>query len=169
VSVTLEHRAIIEEGQRLRGWIANAYAQIEYFLGDLIVRSLGIEAYAGVGGTLPHGSPERIRRVWRILEQDGVFSEFRDEISGIVDEFERHHENRNLLAHGFCDFQFTADNDCGFQFSEWRRDDRRQDARLQKTFRLVDLKYEQAIIVQLSQRAVALFFRIFERLSLVGK
>ena len=28
--------ADIEEGQRLRGWITNAYAQIEFQLGDLI-------------------------------------------------------------------------------------------------------------------------------------
>jgi hypothetical protein len=28
----------INEGQRLRGWIANSYAQIEYLLGDLILR-----------------------------------------------------------------------------------------------------------------------------------
>jgi len=43
VPALIEQR--VEEGQRLRGWIANGYAQIEYFLGDIIVRSLQMPEY----------------------------------------------------------------------------------------------------------------------------
>jgi len=169
VTFSDQHKEIIEEGQRLRGWIANAYAQIELFLGDVIVRSLEMQAYRDVGEVLPHGSSDRIRRVRRILEINGVFSEFKSELFGICDEFENHHETRNLLAHGFCEFHYTPTGDCGFQFRKWHRVEGRQDAQLQRTFRLVDLEYEKGVIVELSQRALTLFLKIHDRLGLVGK
>ena len=169
MSPSAEHQAIIEEGQRLRGWIANAYAQIEFFLGDVIVRSLVLPEYQDIGEVLPHGSPDRIKRVRRIMERDGFFSDYRDELSAVVDEFENHHETRNLLAHGFCEFLYTDDGDCGFQFRKWHRVPDRQDAILMKTFRLIDLEYEKTIIVELSQRALHLFFAIHDRLGLIDK
>lgn len=161
--------AAVEEGQRLRGWIANGYAQIEFFLGDIIFRSLRLSEYQGVGEVLPHGSPDRIKRVRRILDIEGVFSEFKDELIEIIDEFEKHHETRNLLAHGFCEFHHTPSGDCGFFFRKWHRGPDRQDAQLQRTFRLVDLEYEKAVIVDLSDRALDVFFRIHKKLGLVGK
>lgn len=159
----------IEEGQRFRGWIANGYAQIEFFLGDIIVRSLNMVEYQDVGEILPHGSPDRIKRVRRILEFDGFYSEFRDELIGILDEFENHHETRNLLAHGFCEFHHTPDGDFGFYFRKWHRVPDRQDAQLQRTFRLIDLEYEKTTIVELSRKALGVFYRIHDRLGLVGK
>ena len=168
MTFSVQHQATIEEAQRLRGWIANAYAQIEFFLGDVIVRSLIIPEYESVGQVLPHGTPDRIKRVRRILEFNGIFTEFRDELAGIVDEFEDHHEIRNLLAHGFCEFHYTPSGDCGLKFRKWHRVPDRQDAQLIQTFRLVDLEYEKAIIVELSQRALGLFHRIHDRLGLVG-
>jgi hypothetical protein len=169
VSVTQEHLAIIEEGQRLRGWIANAYAQIEFLLGDMIVQSLTMAEYQELSKVLPHGSPTRIKRVRKILELEGFFSEFKEELMKIIGEFETHHETRNLLAHGFCQFLFNDTDDCGFQFRKWHRVEGHQDVMLQKTFRLVDLEYEKAIIVELSERAVKLFFEIHRRLGLVGQ
>jgi hypothetical protein len=38
---TPEHVMItLEEAQRLRGWITNGYAQVEYLLNDVIVKAL---------------------------------------------------------------------------------------------------------------------------------
>lgn len=164
-----EHQDVIEEGQRLRGWIANAYAQIEFFLGDVIVRGLAMPEYMEMSRTLPHGSPDRIKRVRRMLECTGFFSDYHDDLIAILDEFEDHHETRNLLAHGFCEFLYTDDGDCGLQFRKWHRMPERQDAQLIRTFRLVDLEYEKTIIIELSKRALILFFRIHDRLGLVGK
>ena len=161
-----EHLATIEEGQRLRGWIANGYAQIEYLLGDAIVRGLVLPEYAGLGSGLPHGAPDRIKRVRRLLQVQGFFSEFGDEIEGILREFELHHETRNLLAHGFCSFHYTATGDCGLEFRKWHRAPDRHDARLTRTFRIADLLREKDDIQQLSQRALTLFARIHARLSL---
>jgi hypothetical protein len=157
----------VEEGQRLRGWIANSYAQIEFILGDIIVQSLRLAEYNEVGTALPHGAPDRIKRVRRILEFEGVFSEFRDELAKILADFEDHHEVRNLLAHGLCTVYHTSDNDFGLEFRKWHRVPDRQDAQLIKTFRLVDLEYHKSSLVELSQRALELHYRIHDRLGLI--
>ena len=157
----------INEGQLLRGWIVNSYAQIEFFLGDLIVRSLTLPEYAKLAQTLPHGAPGRIKRVRQILTQGGFFDKFSNEISEIIDEFSNHHETRNLLAHGFCEFHFTKKGDFGLQFRKWHRQEGRQDALLLRTFRLRDLEAQKIELTALAQRALLLFRRIHDSLGLV--
>lgn len=158
----------VEEAQRLRGWIANGYAQVEFLLGNIIVLSLSMPEYEQVGGVLPHGSPDRIRRVRRILQFAGVFSEFDRELTWILDEFENHHETRDLLAHGFCEVHHTPDGEFGFSFRKWHRVSDRHDAQLQRTFRLTDLEHEKTVIGEISQRALKLSHRIHERLGLIA-
>ena len=161
-------KMMIEEAQRLRGWLANSYAQIEYILGDLIVRSLKMPEYEHLGNTLPHDAPRRIKRARNIIEAGGWIDMFSQELNEILDNFEKKHETRNLLAHGFCEFLYTPDGDAGMRFSKWHRQPDRQDARLQKTFRLNDLQREQTELTALASKAVELFFRIHDDLGLVG-
>ena len=82
--------------------------------------------------------------------------------------FEKKHETRNLLAHGFCEFLYTSDGDAGMRFSKWHRQQDREDARLQKTFRLNDLQREQTELAAVASRAVELFYKIHADLGLVG-
>ena len=82
--------AAIEDGQRLRGWIANGYAQVEYLLGDVLTRSLQFAEYAEVAGRLPHRIEKRIARVRQILDLDGYFAQHRDELNWIIEAFEAH-------------------------------------------------------------------------------
>ena len=49
----------LEEGQRLRGWIVNAYAQVEYLLGDLILRCRAFPEYEEQTRTFTHSAPTR--------------------------------------------------------------------------------------------------------------
>ena len=161
-------KMIIEEAQRLRGWLANSYAQIEYLLGDLIVRSLTMPEYEQLGSTLPHDAPRRIKRARHIIEAGGWIGKFSQELNEILDNFEKKHETRNLLAHGFCEFLYTPDGDAGMRFSKWHYQPDRQDARLQRTFRLNDLQREQTELTALASKAVELFFRIHDDLGLVG-
>lgn len=154
-----------DEGQRLRGWITNAYAQIEYILGDIIVRSLDMDEYKGIGEVLPHGAPDRIKRVRRILEVQGPYSDYKAELGIVLTDFERHHENRNLLAHGFCTVYHTPEDDFGLEFRKWHRVPGRQDAELIRTFRLKDLEYHEAQLVHLSQNALELLSRIHQHLD----
>ena len=157
-----------EEAKRLRGWIANAYAQIEYLLGDIIMNSLGIPKYAEVNGRLPHGSPKRISRVRRLLAIEGYSSKFREEIEWVVNAFEVHHETRNLLAHGFCTIYHTPYADVWFEFRKWHRSDD-EDTEMIKLFRVVDLEYEKTQLVHISERALVLSRTIHGDLGLVGK
>lgn len=157
-----------EEAQRLRGWIANGYAQIEYLLGDIIMKSLNIPEYAALVGSLPHQPTKRIGRVKQIIAIEGFFTKFRPEIEWIIDSFEAHHEARNLLAHGFCTIYHTPDADVGFEFRKWHRNEEGADCEQVKLFRIVDLEYEKAQLIHASERALLLSNAIHDDLGLIG-
>lgn len=157
----------IEEGQRLRGWIANGYAQIEYLLGDIITNSQTKQEYAALAGRLPHRVEKRVSKVRQILEIEGFFSQYSGEIQWIIEAFESHHQIRNLLAHGFCTAYHTPDGDFGLEFRKWHRDGE-NDAELRQTFRLADLEYHRVQLTHVSQRTLSLSFAIHNALGLVG-
>lgn len=154
--------AEIEEGQRLRGWITNAYAQIEFLLGDLILRCTSMPEYRHLPQTLPHGATDRIKRVRCILNSPGPLEPFATSLQALLAEFEKGHETRNLLAHGFCEFLVTPDGDTGIQFQKWHRHERRQDARLIRCFRLQDLEREEKSFAALAQSGLVLFRQVHD-------
>jgi hypothetical protein len=159
--------AAIEEGQRLRGWIANGYAQVEYLLGDIIVRSHDLTEYEPLKQRLPHRPEKRIAMVRKILDVDGYFSKYHDEIEWLIEAFEFHQQTRHLLVHGFCTAHHTPDGDFGLQFRKWHRDGD-NDSEIQRIFRLVDLEYERAQFTHVAERALSLALKIHEELGLVG-
>lgn len=158
--------SLIEEGQRLRGWIANGYAQVEYLLGDIITRSHSIPVYAALRDRLPHRVESRIAKVRQILETDGYFTAHGDEINWMIDAFVNRHQTRNLLAHGFCTAYHTPDGDFGLEFRKWHREGN-EDRELTRTYRIVELEYERSQLTEVSQRALHLAFRIHNELGLV--
>jgi hypothetical protein len=160
--------AAVEEGQRLRGWIANGYAQVEYLLGDIIVRSHGVKEYESLKDRLPHRPEKRIAKVREILEIDGYFSKHRGRVEELIDAFEAHQETRHLLVHGFCTAYHTPEGDFGLQFRKWHRDGA-NDTEIEKTFRLIDLEYERAQFTDVAERALALAREIHDDLGLVGE
>src|SRR5687767_863851 len=99
--------AIIEEATHHRGWISNAYAQVEYLLGDLIIRCREFPEYVEQTGTFTHSAPKRVAKVRAMLKANGPLTPYNAEIGKVLDAFESNHEVRNLLAHGFCEFHFT--------------------------------------------------------------
>ena len=157
----------VEEGQRLRGWIANGYAQVEYLLGDIITNAFKLPQYEALLARLPHRIEKRISMVRDILEIDGYFKGHGEEIHWILAAFEEHHQTRNLLDHGFCTAYFTPDGDFGLEFRKWHRDGDR-DTEMKCTFRLIDLEYERTQLKNVSQRALALTYVIHQELGLVG-
>ena len=160
--------AAIEEGQRLRGWITNGYAQVEYLLGDIIVRSHDLDEYEEVRERLPHRPEKRIAMVRKILEVDGYFSKHRDEVEWLIEAFELHQQTRHLLVHGFCTAHHTPNGDFGLQFRKWHRDGA-NDAEIQRTFRLIDLEYERAQFTHAAERALSLAHKIHDELGLIGQ
>ncbi len=159
-SISPSIMADIEEGQNLRGWIANAYAQIEYLLGDLIFRCRAFPEYTDETATFPHGAPKRVKKIRQIIRKSGPLSPYAAALNSIMERFEKGHETRNLLAHGFCEYLYTSTGDAGFQFKKWDRQPDRDDALLIRRFRLSDLHAEREVFVALSQDALALFIRI---------
>lgn len=159
----------LEEAQRLRGWIANGYAQVEFVLGDLIVRCREFPEYAELTKTLPHGAPDRIKRVRRIISYEGPLSRFREALESILMRFETRHETRNLLAHGFCTYLATPSGDTGLHFQKWHRDPQRMDARLVRTFRMRDLIWEQQDISAVAQDCLKLFYLIHDHFGWVER
>ncbi|WP_374612857.1 hypothetical protein [Sphingorhabdus sp.] len=158
-----------EEAQRLRGWIANGYAQVEYLLGDIIVRAFEMPEYAELVVRLPHKITNRIELIEKILEVEGFFTPFSDEIRGIIESFILRHEIRNILAHGFCTILHTPNEEVGFEFRKWHRDEEQGDVEIIRVYRLVHLEYEKAQLIDVSQRALQLSYEIHHALGLVGQ
>ncbi|MDE2404678.1 MAG: hypothetical protein KGM17_08420 [Sphingomonadales bacterium] len=162
-----EVRAAVEEGQRLRGWIANGYAQVEYLLGDVISKAIAMPEYAPLIERLPHRVEKRIAKVRKIVEAEGFFATYRQRLEDLIESFEAHHQTRNLLSHGFCTAHYTPDGDFGLEFRKWHRDGERN-AELVRTFRLIDLEYVKAQLTHISQVALELALTIHEELGMVA-
>lgn len=156
-----------EEAQRLRGWVANGYAQVEYLLGDIIMKAQTRPEYSDLQGRLPHGAPRRIREVEKILDIEGFFSAFEEEIRWLLEAFKLHHETRNLLAHGFCSIYHTPAQEVGFEFRKWHRDEENGDVEITKIFQLTELEYEKTQLVEVSSRALDLSRKMHEGLGLI--
>lgn len=156
--------AIIEEATHHRGWISNSYAQVEFLLGDLIMRCRQFPEYAAQTATFTHSSPKRVAKVRAMLAIDGPLTAHHGEISEVLDAFEANHEIRNLLAHGFCEFHFTPTGDAGLVFRKFERgnvqEGQEPDILVQRTFRLVDMEYHRVQLVAQSQRALEVFAKV---------
>lgn len=158
----------LEEFQRLRGWIVNSYAQIEYILGDLILRCRQFSQYDELTQTLPHDATKRVKRIRAICLVEGPISVFAPQLNELLAQFEARHEIRNLMTHGFATYQITAEGDSGLSFQKWHRAPDRIDARLLRTFRLHDLMCERDQSVDLAQVGLKLFYRIHSNFGWVG-
>ena len=159
--------AAVEDGQRLKGWIANGYAQVEYLFGEIIARPNDMPEYEAIKDRLPHRPEKRISKIRQILEIEGFFSQYQEEIEWLIEAFEHHQQTRHLLLHGFCTAYHTPAGDFGLQFRKWHRDGD-QDTEIRKVFRLVDLEYEKAQFTHAAQRALDLVRNVHEKLGLVG-
>ncbi|MBT2187215.1 hypothetical protein [Sphingobium nicotianae] len=165
-------KAIIEQGTHHRGWISNSYAQIEYLLGDLIMRCRVFPEYAEYTKTVSHSAMTRVGRVRSILALDGPMKQFAGEFIALLDAFEGNHEIRNPLAHGFCEFHHTPEGDAGFIFRKFDRvaaaeaDD--EGAYIIRTFRLIDLQYHREQLIDQSSQAIQLFHDIHTAFGWAG-
>ncbi len=165
-----EHiQAATEEAQRLRGWIANGYAQVEYLLGDIIIKAFELPEYAELVVRLPHKITNRIDLIEKILATDGFFTPFADEIRWIIEAFILRHETRNILAHGFCTILYTPNEGVGFEFRKWHRDEEQGDVEIIRVYQLVHLEYEKAQLIDVSHRALNLCYEIHHALGRVDK
>lgn len=156
--------AVIEEATHQRGWISNGYAQVEFLLGDLIMRCREFPQYAEQTQTFTHSAVKRVKKVRSMLAIDGPLTAHAEAIGEVLDAFEVNHDIRNLLAHGFCEFHFTPTDDAAMVFRIYERGDvqkgQEPDILVQRTFRLIDLQYHRAQLVAQSQRALEVFAKV---------
>lgn len=159
-----EIEAIIEEATHHRGWISNSYAQVEYLLGDLIIRCRQFPEYEDQTATFTHSSPKRVAKVRLMLNVDGPLTPYTGEISEVLDAFETNHDIRNLLAHGFCEFHYTPTGDAGLIFRKFERGDVKNGQEavelIERTFRLVDMHYHREQFVAQAQQALVVFAKV---------
>ena len=156
--------AIINEGTALRGWIANSFAQVEFLLGDLIVRCREFPEYADFTQTISHSAAKRIGKVRSMLNIGGRLAPYAEDLTAMLDTFEGNQGIRNLLAHGFCTFLHTPHDDAGLYFQKFERGDGEAgqvtDVLDHKTFRLIDLRYHKAQMAKQTDDAIILFAKI---------
>jgi len=166
-----EIRAIIEEGMHLRGWISNAYAQVEYLLGDLIMQCRAYPIYAEQTATFTHSATKRVAKVRTMLNLGGPLAPYAARVGEMLDAFSNNHDTRNLLAHGFCEFHHTPSGDAGLVFSRFERgggaENQNEDSLVVRTFRLVDLQYHEAQLTHQSKAALELFTEMYAELGWV--
>ncbi len=159
----------IEQATGHRGWISNSYAQVEFLLGDLIMRCRQFPEYAEFTATISHSAPTRVSKVRSMLRVEGPLDPYRSEMTAVLDAFEGNHEVRNLLAHGFCEFHYTPTGDAGLVFRKFERggksDNNQADTLITKTFRLVDMHYHREQFVAQAQQALELFAKIHSDLG----
>lgn len=164
-----EMTAMIEKAAHLRGWISNSYAQVEYLLGDLVVRCREFSEFDDFTKTISHSAATRVSKIRSMMKVGGALSPYIDDLTVIVDAFAANQDIRNLLAHGFCEFHFTRSGDAGFYFRKFGRGEvsegQAADVLVERTFRLIDLEYYKAQLVAQATHAVATFVKIRSELG----
>ena len=159
-----EIQEIITLGTEHRGWISNSFAQVEYLLGDLIVRCRQFPEYDDQTKTVSHSASTRVSKVTAMLKIDGPLTPFADELREVMEAFSSNQEVRNLLAHGYCEFHYTPTDDAGLVFRKFdraRAEETGDDAAtLVRTFRLVDLEYHSTQQIAQTDRAITLLAKI---------
>jgi hypothetical protein len=157
----------IFEATYWRGKISNSYAQVEFLLGDLIVKCRDVAEYKDIPGNLPHGAPDRVRRVGILLKESGPLDPFRDEITALMDRFSAKHETRNLLAHGLCTTHWGRQTKrFSLEFKKFHRNKgENEDWLLTRNFTMDGLREEAQEMGAMADEGLALFRRIHDQME----
>jgi hypothetical protein len=152
----------VEEGQRFRGWIANSYSQIEFLLGDLIIRSRQFPQYQLQTQRLPNKVTSRIRAVSAMLEVEGPLSPFSNRLRDLIRKFELTHDVRNLLSHGFSIYNRNTAGESWFEFRKHHVEGTVEELLVIRNFRLSELEDEHRKFTELAQETMIEFRRIHD-------
>lgn len=158
-----------EKALRLRGTIINCYAQIEFLLGDLIIRCRDFIEYGPAKNAFTHSASKRVNRMRSILECSGSLDPFREQISEVLDRFEQEHETRNVLVHGYCEFIFDSTGSGFFRFQKWHYEEGKDDAILTRVFLGYQLEEQYDKSVNMADDAIKLFVSIHNHFGWVGR
>ena len=97
---TPENDRIFEEFLFHRGMILTCFAQVEWFLGKLLIEAHAHPEYASQNLSFSINIERRIKLLRRLFAASGPFHGFDDRVSAVLDELETYVEKRNFMAHG---------------------------------------------------------------------
>lgn len=113
------HKAAISSMTSDRGWIVNAFAQVEYLLADTVVRCGELAIYAGADTSLPYRLDQRVGRFAALLPLPGPLGKQRAQFEQVLANFREAEERRQFLVHGFASFHFTRGGDMAMRFDRF--------------------------------------------------
>ncbi len=154
----------LEEAQRLRGWIASGYAQIEYLLRDIILKAFAMAAYKNLVVKIPRNADGLIKVVKTIVEASGYFLRHQTEILWILSELELHRDKRNMFAHGYLTIVHTPNREVGFQFRKWNKNGVEEIT----TIQLIEFQYLKSQTTHASERTAILCRNIHSDLESIA-
>jgi hypothetical protein len=83
-----------------RGATILAFAQVEWFLARIILEAKEFDQYAGVDLSFSQDAEKRATVVKKLLNVDGPFSPYADDLRKAIDNVMKYGELRNFSAHG---------------------------------------------------------------------
>src|SRR5262249_17027100 len=95
-----EASALVDKILYYRGATILAFAQVEWFLARIILEAGAFDEYTGVDRSFSQDAEKRAAVVKRLLNVQGAFSPYADELRKAIDNVMRYAELRNLSAHG---------------------------------------------------------------------
>ena len=113
--------SVIERAATLRGAIITSYAQVEFLLGDIVMRCMDIPEYAFLPRDFPQRFSVRLKRVADILAAAGPLADLREPFEAIMAEMVRYEELRHFMAHGLLRVFVTGASSHSLEYRMWRQ------------------------------------------------
>lgn len=95
-----EASALVDKILDYRGATILAFAQVEWFLARIILEAETFDEYAGVDRSFSQDAEKRAGVVKKLMNVQGPFSSYADELRKAIDNVMKYAELRNLSAHG---------------------------------------------------------------------
>ena len=95
-----EIKRIVGQVQLMRGAFIGSYAQVEFLLADICVKTWEIPEYASLKAKFPYRAESRIKAANALFESNGRLAKYREEVRGLFQELLRFEEVRDFMAHG---------------------------------------------------------------------
>jgi hypothetical protein len=98
--LSAEANAYVEKLLDARGYTILAFAQVEWLLAKIVIEAKEFDQYSGVDLSFSQDFEKRATAVKKLLNVDGPFSPYADDLKKAIDNVAKYIELRNFSAHG---------------------------------------------------------------------